>query len=113
MTDKNELIKIVDNINTLICNRYMIIDTEKYCVAMLDNLYDQYLEEENEPDKCRKFEGINMINFCNRLKTYCDFHNGFLKPHLKDKLLISLKYENNDVIPYAYFDYNLQSVIKY
>ncbi|PXV61256.1 hypothetical protein CLV62_12589 [Dysgonomonas alginatilytica] len=109
----NQFIKIVDNVNTLIRNKYMIIDTDEYSVAMLDNLYDHFLEVENQPDGIRKFEGEAMRNFCNRLKTYCDFHRGFNEHWMKDKLLISLKYKNNDVIPYAYFDYNLQQVIKY
>lgn len=113
MTDKSELLKIADNIQLLIKNKYMIVDVMKYHVAMLDNLYNI-------------FGNTELINFCNRIKIYCDLQNGWslITPitdeqapsHTRDignRLLISLKYENNEVKPFAYFDYTTQSITKY
>lgn len=104
--DLDEIRKIVTDINFWITGKKMLIDTSEYHVAMLDNLYELHLED-------TKTEGDLMIEFCNKLKTYCDYHNGFDEHHMKDKLLIYLKYENNEVKPFAYFDYTTQSITKY
>ncbi|MBK5720143.1 hypothetical protein JGH11_04580 [Dysgonomonas sp. Marseille-P4677] len=84
----------ISAVEKLIESKFMLIDTKNYQVAMLDNLWALYPE------------GEKQINFCESLKYYCDIQNAYkgYKVNKKAKLLISLKYENNDVLPYAYFD---------
>lgn len=91
--DYQRVIDKLTSVDSLIENKYMMIDTEKYQVAMLDNLWSMY---ENE----------RLIAFCENIKYYCDVQNGYkgLKVEKKANLLISLKYENDEVEPYAFFD---------
>lgn len=90
----------ISAVEELIESNYMIVDTQKYQIAMLDNLYSLY-------------EGENLISFCASLKYYCDIQNAYHghKVDRRANLLISLKYENEDVTPYAYFDG--KNIIKY
>ena len=88
-----EAISKFNAIDTLISQKNLVIDTENYHVAMLDNLWSMY-------------EDDRLINFCKNLKFYCDMQNAY-KGHKvvkKKNLLISLKYENDDVKPFCYFD---------
>lgn len=84
----------ISAVEKLIESNFMLIDTKNYQVAMLDNLWTLYPE------------GKKQINFCSSLKYYCDIQNAYHghKVNKRAKLLISLKYENDDVLPYAYFD---------
>ena len=91
-----DLQKAVDKISAvelMIDNKYMVVDPEKYHVAMLDNLWSMY-------------EGERLIAFCENLKYYCDIKNAYAgaKVDKKANLLVSLKYEDDTVKPYAYFD---------
>jgi len=84
----------ISAVEQLIESKYLLIDTKNYQVAMLDNLWSLYPE------------GEKQINFCQSLKYYCDIQNAYHgnKVDKRAKLLISLKYEDDDVTPYAYFD---------
>jgi len=81
-------------VDKLIESKFLLVNTKNYQVVMLDNLWDLYPE------------GEKQINFCKSLKYYCDLQNAYhgSKVNKKAKLLISLKYENDSVSPYAYFD---------
>lgn len=80
-------------VDNLIRDKYLMIDTPNYIVAMLDNLWSMY-------------EGDRLIAFCENLKYYCDIQNAYhnKKVDKKARLVISLKYEDDTVKPYAYFD---------
>lgn len=84
----------ISAVEKLIESKYMLIDTKNYQVAMLDNLWALYPE------------GEEQINFCKSLIYYCNIQNAYngQKVNKRAKLLVSLKYENEDVLPHAYFD---------
>lgn len=98
----NDITNIIQNVNILLEKKYMIIDTANFQVAMLDNLYDSYLERTDTPEKV---EGERMINFLHKLKLYCITMNA--KKGIQGKenpnMLISLKNPKGEVKPFSYF----------
>lgn len=80
-------------VDRLIQYKYLMFDTPNYLVVMLDNLWSKY-------------EADRLIAFCENLKYYCDIQNAYHNKTVdkKAKLVISLKYEDDTVKPYAYFD---------
>lgn len=98
--DNKKAIDKITIVDKFIHEKYLLIDTKKYQVALLDNFWALY---ENE----------KQVNLCLNLKYYCDIKNSYNGDVVNSEanLLISLKYENNEVVPHAYFDG--EKVIRY
>lgn len=88
--DAGRLITLIDG---FVEAGYLMIDTESYHVAMLDNFWSLYATKERQ------------VNLLNNLKFYCDIMNAYHnKPVVKEVvMIISLKDENNNVEPSFYF----------
>lgn len=92
--------KTVENIDLLIEQKYMIVDTVNYHVSMLDNLWSKY-------------KGEMQLTFCKNLVFYCDIQNAYHGKKVKknQNLLISLKNKKNDVHP-AFVYYRIHELKK-
>ena len=88
--DAGRLITLIDG---FVEAGYLMIDTESYFVAMLDNFWSLYATRERQ------------VNLLNNLKFYCNIMNAYHnKPvDMKAVLLVSLKDEQNNVEPAFYF----------
>lgn len=93
----NDITNIIQDVNILLLQEYMIIDTANFHVAMLDDLYLKYLDDFEE--------GERMINFLHKLKLYCITMNA--KKGIPGKenpnMLISIKNPQGEVKPFSYF----------
>ncbi len=100
MEDDQQVIRKLNAVEELITQKFMVVDQVNYQVAMLDNLWSMYDEQK-------------QIHLCENLVFYCNIQNAYKGDEVKkDKnLLISLKYEDNSVEPFAYFDG--KTIIKY
>lgn len=88
-----QAIRKINAVEELIRQKFMLVDIANYQVAMLDNLWSMYAAEK-------------QVYLCENIIFYCNIQNAYKGDEVKsDKnLLISLKYEDNSVVPFAYFD---------
>lgn len=85
--------RIITLIDGFIEANYLIINTESYLIAMLDNFWSLYATKERQ------------VNLLNNLKFYCDIMNAYHgKPVVKNvTMAVSLKDENNNNVKPAFY----------
>lgn len=93
--DKKEINKGVQkliSVETLIKQKMMFVNAEKYYVGILAELWNLYSDEAK-------------ANLCQNILTYCKVKNAFdqVKVRKEPVLLIAIKDSSDNVAPFAYF----------
>ncbi len=84
--------KKIISIETLIEQKMMLVDAEKYYVGILAELWNLYSDDAK-------------VNLCKNILTYCNIKNAFdqIKTSNEPVLLIALKDSSDNVAPFGYF----------
>ena len=85
-------IQRMQSVEKLIQDKMMLVDTAKFQVAMLAELWNLYFDEGKK-------------HLCQNIMNYCKIKNAYdqLPENANPVLLISIKDSANEVTPYAYF----------